>query len=252
MRGCLFGCVLLGTASGLLVQQTQPPLLKPGAEARGWFLAKPWTDKGTLTPPWGLKFSMPAGCTHVMVNVGPNKSPIRGDPGAFVILIDPLPEVTRFLQQKHASATTVVYQAAISNFTGHAEFHVYNGEGVSSSLAVHPGWSRKTLQVPVHTLRELLDAIPPGMPITMLQTDMQGNDLTAIKSAGPAIGRVHEIISEVYQDGYSTYAGVQNELSNWLPYMQKVGFEKQSCKPAFHKELDCSFHRAPTKKQMNK
>jgi len=229
--------------------------------AHGMIMARTLiSNKEYLTPPWGTNFSIPADCTHVMINVGPNMSPITGDKKAFIILIDPLPQVTNFLKHHHASATTVVYQAAISNFSGHAEFHPYNSNGLSSSLAApsHKAeWNTKNkkgdaIQVPVHTLRELLMAIPPGRPITLLKTDMQGYDLTAIKSAGPEIKRVERIYAEVYQDGFSSYIGVQNQLaSHWLPYMEQVGFEKKSCKDAYtdkshgYWEMDCEFHQRP-------
>ena len=54
------------------------------------------------------------------------------------------------------------------------------------------------INVSVHTLKELLEAVPEELPIQFLKTDMQGHDLSAIKSAGDAIKRVSKIHSEVY------------------------------------------------------
>merc|ERR1719316_823182 len=103
-----------------------------------------------------------------------------------------------------------------------------------------------TITVAVHTLKELLDAIPEGKTITWLKTDMQGYDFTGIKSAGEAIKRVKKISSEVYKDGFPSYKGVHNELNkDWMPYMTKMGFKNTLCGDVFVKEkegyheLDC-------------
>lgn len=205
------------------------------------------------SPPWGARLNVPANCTHVMINIGPNKSPIEGDEGALVILIEPLPSIVRFLSDSVKSAHVLIFQAAISNVSGTAEFHELNEHGMSSSLAdpVNDGFSDGgTITTQVHTLKELLDAIPEEKPITYLKTDMQGFDLTAIKSAGEGIARVGKIQAEIYADGHSSYQGVENEHDrDWLPYMKQVGFREDGCVDAYMNqawgihEMDCVFVR---------
>jgi FkbM family methyltransferase len=203
-------------------------------------------------PPWGSAMQVPTGVTHVMINVGPNFQPIAADDaGALVILVDPLPSVVNYLRQ-HAGPNVQVYQAAISNFSGTADFHELgtDSEAQSSSLA-NPNikgleLGGRTVQVQVHTLQELLDSIPSSLPVTYLKTDMQGFDLTAIKSAGNELKRVKEILAEVYQDGKPTYQGTVNEHHEWIQYMQQMGFQETSCEdsyvtePKVH-EMNCGF-----------
>lgn len=204
-------------------------------------------------PPWGHNIDIPAGITHVSINIGPHKTPIGVDgKDNLLILVDPLASVTTFLQQHFAGPHVLVYQAAISNVTGTAVFNDYNSGGQSSSLATpsrKEAWNAVSSAntVPVHTLKELLDGIPDNLPISFLKTDMQGYDFTAIKSAGDALKRVKKLMSETYQDGKPTYANTANEFArDWVPYMSKIGFglDSENCvdayvnEPNFH-EMDC-------------
>merc|ERR1719461_2706107 len=82
-------------------------------------------------PPWGNHIDIPAGITHVSINVGPNINPIQVDgDDNLLILVEPLTSVVQILKQR-AGPHVRVYQAAISNTTGVAEFHEYNSMGMS-------------------------------------------------------------------------------------------------------------------------
>jgi len=183
-------------------------------------------------PPWGYAFEIPTGITHVSINIGPNRTPIKVDgKDNLLILVDPLPSVVAYLRQHFAGPHVLVYEAAISNYSGTAVFHEYGfRDGLSSSLSTPSAskkWNQDTsaITVQVHTLKELLDAIPSNLPISFLKTDMQGYDLTAIKSAGKALKRVKKIMSETYQDGKPSYANTLNEYNrDWLPYMKGMGY----------------------------
>lgn len=217
-------------------------------------------------PPWGYAIEIPTGITHVSINIGPSTTPIKVDgDGNLLILVDPLPSVAAYLRQHFGGPHVLVYEAAISNFSGTAVFHEYNEDGLSSSLSTpseSASWNQNSssITVQVHTLKELLDAIPSNLAISFLKTDMQGYDFTAIKSAGNELKRVKRIMSETFQDGKPTYANTLNEYNrDWLPYMTGMGYTMDSeqipkgkptelgytgctdsfvAEPAYH-EMDC-------------
>lgn len=186
-------------------------------------------------PPWGYAIEIPTGITHVSINIGPSTTPIEVDgDGNLLILVDPLPSVAAYLRQQFGTPHVLVYEAAISNFSGTAVFHEYNLKGMSSSLSTpteSASWNQNStsITVQVHTLKELLDAIPSNLAISFLKTDMQGYDFTAIKSAGNELKRVKRIMSEVFQDGKPSYANTLNEYNrDWLPYMTGMGYTMDS------------------------
>jgi FkbM family methyltransferase len=191
------------------------------------------TDGLDIFPVAGSKFKVPPGKKTVEINIGTNLSPLAASgPEVFLILVEPIPKVAKEVAKKvkKGNKEATVLQMAISNFTGTAVFHVYaSGKGQSSSLSRprRSAWWNKdesAINVSVHTLKELLEAVPEELPIQFLKTDMQGHDLSAIKSAGDAIKRVSKIHSEVYGDGHPTYKGVDNSRTSFLRYMNEMGF----------------------------
>lgn len=206
--------------------------------------------------PWGDKIELPDSCSKVMINVGTNKSPIDEAEDSCRILIDPLPSITDDLQKRFDGDDKVkVYQTAISDFSGTAPFHVYQDGGDASSLsppkAVHNGWftgnnDKGTIEVPVNTMKDLIDAIPKDKEISILKTDMQGNDLKGIKSAGDSLDRVQQVMSETYATGYTPYRGGQeNQIQNWKGIMQAFGFGKADCTKhsGNSQERDCTWSK---------
>jgi FkbM family methyltransferase len=189
-------------------------------------------------PAAGSKFTIPPGKKVVEINVGTSVSPMSASgPEVFLILVEPIPEIASHVKKMVLNTATVI-NSAISNFSGTALFHRYkNNWGGSSSLSPPRApayWNKDetTINVTVHTLKELLEAVPEEVPIQFLKTDMQGHDLTAIKSAGDLIKRVSRIKSEVYADGEPSYRGVDNSNTSFLSYMNDVGFRPLSpCTP---------------------
>ena len=70
--------------------------------------------------------------------------------------------------------------------------------------------------------------------------------MNAIKSAGKALHRVKVTQNEVYKDGSSGYEGVNNSMSSWKKYMEKIGFQlERDCWEVYSDdvthEFDCNF-----------
>ena len=198
-------------------------------------------------PAPGSKFEIPSGKTAVEINIGTNWSPIKASgPHVYLILVEPSPSIAPVLKKREPTAT--VLQMAISNFTGTALFHNYQSNSQASSSLSDPTrdkfWSKNghDIQVNVHTLKELLDAVPKDVPIQFLKTDMQGHDLTAIKSAGSEITRISKVLSEAYVNGKEpNYKGVTNDRESFETYMKKMGFRESSCSKVNDLEMDCEF-----------
>jgi hypothetical protein len=123
------------------------------------------------------------------------------------IAVEPLLSVIRKIKPH---PRLLVIPCAISGFTGFHPFYAYN-DGLSSSLSPAredipdlANWKSKELPedmprlnlVPVLTMKDLLAAIPLDLDIEMIKTDMQGHDLSAIKSAGLSIRRARYIHHE--------------------------------------------------------
>jgi len=109
--------------------------------------------------------------------------------------------------------------------------------------------NESAINVTVHTLKELLEAIPEQIPINFLKTDMQGHDLVAIKSAGNAIKRVSAVKSEVHKGNGTSYDGPDNSAESFGKYMKEMGFLEIGKTCEMHtfkkKEADCYFVRPP-------
>lgn len=129
---------------------------------------------------------------------------------------------------------SVIY-AAVSDKSGVASMTRNNFNGLSSSLgkvAKEDFWNTdkdrgdgQRIIVPVITLTSLLHAIPSSVKVSLLKTDMQGFDFTAIQAAGSALkDKVSHIINEVWFDDVYSY-DVENDLCrDWLPFMTGLGY----------------------------
>ena len=85
----------------------------------------------------------------------------------------------------------------------------YDNANSEASSILQPiadvAWKGKTVQqleVPVCPLHALLDHIPAHLPIELLQTNIEGFDLAAIKTAGSALARVQLVLSEMDVNGF--------------------------------------------------
>lgn len=166
------------------------------------------------------------------------------DPATGVLAVEAQLEVASELRERLARAHPgrfFVIPAALAGeeHVGFRSFHMYNNGGVSSSLAeaaANHSWAaageggrigQGVEFVPVLTLGRLLGAVPPDVAIPLLKTDTQGFDLSVIQSADrAALRRVDRLMVEVYENStyYNLPDGVVNDLSAWVPHMQRMGF----------------------------
>jgi hypothetical protein len=180
------------------------------------------------TAPWKpIIFKLPSAVKRVIINVGSNKDPPRPDVGGAedlaVIAVEPVLKTAAAIPPH---PRLYVITAAVSDATGFANFFTYNDNGVSSSLSEVPDsakekgggynrvWANDSRRgigyppvafVPVLTMRQLLDAVPDDVAISMLKTDMQGFDFAAVSPAGAALRRIDQIYAEVNCNGFANY-----------------------------------------------
>jgi hypothetical protein len=179
--------------------------------------------------------TVPKFVKKLMINIGSWKDPpISSDPDTYTIAIEPqLKTAMKIADHPRLFIVT----AAVSNVEGLAFMHAYGSWGESSSLtpanksepwgydwAVAPQGYPAFQYVPVLSLRTILESIPESVEITQLKTDMQGQDFAAISHAGKSLRRVQSVLSEVYCNGFQTYEGVKNDLSDFQAFMPTVGF----------------------------
>ncbi|GAB0494500.1 hypothetical protein MMPV_005794 [Pyropia vietnamensis] len=205
-------------------------------------------DSVTDAPDGAGVLSFPPSVRRLQINVGPNYDPLtppEDDPSTGVLAVEAQLHVASDLRERVARAHPdrfFVISAALAGeaHVGFQSFHMYNNGGVSSSLAsatANQSWAeagsgarigRGVEFVPVLTLGRLLKAIPPHVTIPLLKTDTQGFDFTIIKSADrAALRRVDRVMAEVYQNStyYNLPDGVVNDLSEWVPHMERMGFQ---------------------------
>ena len=93
-------------------------------------------------------------------------------------------------------------------------FVAVDGASVGGAAAASSFWNTgadrgdgTVRMVPVVSLRSVLAAVPRGIPVALLKSDMQGADFAAIKSAGVALLRekVSMIATEVWMGGVRSY-----------------------------------------------
>ena len=82
-------------------------------------------------------------------------------------------------------------------------------------------------KVPVIRLEDVLNAVPEGVSIAYVKTDVQGVDLQVLQSAGESLRRVERVRSEVTNLGaYRKLDGkgmaTENEMKT---YLEKMGFD---------------------------
>merc|ERR1740129_2683832 len=113
--------------------------------------------------------------------------------------------------------------------------------GSQSSSLARPT-SEKAL--PVKNM-QITPTLPLSKIIESIKTDMQGFDLTGVRSALECLYRVKELKSEVWSDGFNSYVGVENSLSEFKKTMKAVDWNFIDCEKGWtdeansQKELDC-------------
>ena len=178
---------------------------------------------------------LPYNTSTVFINIGSNLDPFLppaeyGDE-AVTIAFEPIVGC-KIIPHKQL----MVVHAAVAATPGLTSMYVYNNNGESSSLskvAIKSFWNSgkndgKVHVVPLLTLQQIIQAIPPHVQIPYIKTDMQGHDFAAVSAAGTNLFKrgVDYLFTEVYFNDEASYKGVHNDLCrDWWPYMQTVGYE---------------------------
>jgi FkbM family methyltransferase len=197
-----------------------------------WSAPRPESNEEEALPVSLL--DLPSSTKEIVINVGSNLDPIMPaytmGPCAHSIAVEPIVGC-QIMEHRQLS----VIHAAVSGRPGVAYMTKNNFDGQSSSLAKvarEDFWNTdkergdgKRIIVPVITLTSLLHAIPSTVKVSVLKTDMQGFDFTAIRAAGSALkDKVSHIINEVWLNDVYSY-DVENDLCrDWLPFMTGLGY----------------------------
>lgn len=213
---------------------------------------------GTSWDPWpgcGTK-----GTKHEITSGHNNKGGLEYNSEVFCIYVEQLMRVNAALYERGLiTDSSILIHAAVSNFRGLAPFYEYAGvSGVASSLMTvneevvadeekrggqgpYTSGERGQSWTTVITLKDVLDIIPKHVRIIELKTDMQGFDVTAIKSAGEDIKRIDEIFHECYGDSeqeiYNTVP-TPNMFSAAREHLVPLGFEAGTSR-----SHDCNWRR---------
>ena len=208
----------------------------------------PWPGCGTK----GLKNEITSGHN--------NGGGLPYDPEVFCIYVEPLMRVNSALYERGlVTNSSVLIHAAVSDRRGLAPFHEYGGvSGVASSLSVvdenvlqketesgvkgpYIAGARGQSWTTVITLKDVLDIVPSRVRILQMKTDMQGYDVTAIRSAGEDIVRIDEIFHECYGDGEEevyTTVPAPNTFREARDHLERFGFEAGASR-----RHDCNWRR---------
>ncbi len=185
------------------------------------------------TPP-PVFLDLPLSVKEIVINVGSNLDPIMPaytmGPCALSIAIEPIVGC-QIMNHRQLS----VLNAAVSDKSGVASMIRNNVNGLSSSLASvakDDFWNTRKKRgdgqrviVPVITLSSVLNAIPGGVKVSFVKTDMQGFDFVAIRAAGQALReRVTHILNEVWFGDIYTYKAENDFCRDWLPFMTELGY----------------------------
>ena len=79
---------------------------------------------------------------------------------------------------------------------------------------------------PIFSMEDVIDAVPPQVPIPIAKLDMQGYDFQAISSVKDR-AKLHRLVNletEVYTGSTQTYKDTTNHFcTQWLPHMTGMG-----------------------------
>ncbi len=178
----------------------------------------------------------PKGVRRVWVDVGAHhmettRTELLHYQDVAVIAIEPLAEGWPYWPD---SDRVIGLPVAIYLERGTMDFHVNKLDDTSSLLESagdkRTGALTQTVEVrrvPVIRLEDVLRAVPEGLPIAYVKTDVQGVDLQVLQSAGESLRRVERVRAEVTNmAAYRKLAGqgmaTENEMKT---YLGKMGFE---------------------------
>lgn len=173
----------------------------------------------------------PGGPSHVVFNIGSNRDPPAPFNDTLIVAVEPLPDVASKIEPV---PNRLVMTAAVSDHFGVAMFNHFD---ISSSL-LQPerstdhwtafGRQGEPVLVPVVPLSALLEGFAE-YECSVVKTDMQGMDFTAIRGAGAAITRCRHVFSETNCNGLTHYKDAVNDFHrDWLPHMSRLGFKPET------------------------
>ena len=163
------------------------------------------------------------------------------NPDVICYAFEPTPELARLLhiaaEARNMKERYHVYEHAISDFDGEADFHMVQGDTGSASLnefsdnlsEIWPGRTdfvvRGSKKVNVYRLDTWLTIFAPEITcIDHLHIDAQGSDLAVLKGLGEKISMVQSGVVEVPQeDKLRLYKG-QHTKQEALDFLEQNGF----------------------------
>lgn len=177
---------------------------------------KLWRDSNSGRVPLGSDgyFEFPEAVTRVVVDVGAYKlrrtrKYLRTRSDTAIVAIEPMSDPWAAWTD---DPRVVGVPVAVSLERGVLDFNVNKADVTSSLLPTVPGnlfeAATRTVevrQVPAVRLEDILERIPPSLPIEFLKTDVQGMDLAVLMSAGRQLERVQSVQTEIMIQG--SYAG---------------------------------------------
>jgi FkbM family methyltransferase len=163
----------------------------------------------------------------------------RDHPDITVYAFEPTPELAHMLREnsKNISDRYKVYEHAISDYNGHSDFHLVEGDTGSASLnsfsdGLENSWPgrtdfvvRGTIKVPVYRLDTWLEQFAPHVTeIHHLHIDAQGSDLAVLKGLGEKISIVQSGVVEVPQAPELRLYKGQHTKEDALEFLKNNGF----------------------------
>jgi FkbM family methyltransferase len=228
----------LGLAGLLACAPAPPPAVAPAHTALARHVSAPLRASANhgreILGPDGF-FVLPKGVRRVWVDVGAHhlettRTELRY-PDVAVIAIEPLKEAWAYWPD---SERVIGLPVAIYLEPGAMDFHV-NALDDTSSLLESTGEDRtgaltrtvEVRKVPVIRLEDVLNAVPDGISIAYVKTDVQGVDLQVLQSAGESLRRVERVRAEITNiDAYRKLDGKGMATENEMKaYLRAKGFD---------------------------
>jgi len=167
----------------------------------------------------------------------------RDNSDVTVYAFEPTPELANMLREKskNFSDRYKVYEHAVSDYNGHSDFNLVQGDTGSASLNsfsdnLDKSWPgrtdfvvRETIKVPVFRLDTWLEQFAPHISeIYHLHIDAQGSDLAVLKGLGEKIKIVQSGVVEVPQAPELRLYKGRHTKEDALQFLTENGFVLKS------------------------
>jgi hypothetical protein len=189
-----------------------------------------------------MTFELPRNVTRLIINLGSNVDPpIPRAQDEATIAFEPNVRAAARIP-KHPRLFVIC--AAVGLAFGFHSFHIdptRNGDSSAltrirkgkfkSIFGDDPLWERNI--VPTVPFSSVLDAIPEGVELIYLKTDLQGWDYEILSSVGPRIRAAKLVQAEVYGTNMTTTyeTGFPNSARHMTKFMETNGFETKRLPP---------------------